>query len=49
MGRGTHRKYRPVAFTEHGAIMAAMILNSPTAVQMSVHVCLSNGSNNYTN
>jgi hypothetical protein len=30
--------YRPWAFTEHGAIMAAMVLNSPRAVEMSVHV-----------
>lgn len=28
----------PVAFTEHGAIMAAMVLNSPQAVTMSVYV-----------
>ncbi|TXT37749.1 MAG: hypothetical protein FD135_3377 [Comamonadaceae bacterium] len=28
-GRGQHRKYLPYAFTEHGAIMAAMVLNSP--------------------
>ena len=28
----------PYAFTEHGAIMAATILNSPRAVQMSVFV-----------
>jgi hypothetical protein len=28
----------PVAFTEHGAIMAAMVLNSPEAVTMSVFV-----------
>jgi hypothetical protein len=27
-----------LAFTEHGAIMAATILNSPRAVEMSVHV-----------
>jgi len=27
-GRGQHRKYRPWVFTEHGAIMAARILNS---------------------
>jgi len=32
------RRYRPYAFTEHGAIMAAMVLNSPRAVQMSVFV-----------
>lgn len=30
--------YRPYAFTEHGAIMAANVLNSPRAVQMSVFV-----------
>ena len=29
---------RPFAFTEHGAIMAANILNSPQAVQMSMFV-----------
>jgi uncharacterized protein (UPF0332 family) len=28
----------PYAFTEHGAIMAAMVLNSPSAVAMSVQV-----------
>jgi hypothetical protein len=37
-GRGQHRKYLPHAFTEHGAIMAAMILNSSRAVEMSVYV-----------
>ncbi len=31
-------KYRPFAFTEHGAIMAATVLGSPQAVQMSVYV-----------
>ena len=35
-GRGRHRKYLPWAFTEHGAIMAATILNSPRATQVSV-------------
>ncbi|MGO9585836.1 MAG: ORF6N domain-containing protein, partial [Limisphaerales bacterium] len=30
--------YRPTAFTEHGAIMAATVLNSPEAVAMSVFV-----------
>lgn len=29
---------QPFAFTEHGAIMAATILNSPIAIQASVHV-----------
>jgi hypothetical protein len=37
-GRGRHRKYLPLAFTEHGAIMAATILNSPRATQVSVYV-----------
>src|SRR4051812_13664893 len=36
-GRGGRRKL-PRAFTEHGAIMAATILNSPRAVAMSVYV-----------
>jgi len=36
-GRGG-RRYAPYAFTEHGAIMAANVLNSPRAVQMSVFV-----------
>jgi len=37
-GRGQHRKYLPYVFTEHGAIMAATILNSPHAAEMSVYV-----------
>src|SRR5262249_45057187 len=37
-GRGQHRKYAPYAFTEHGAIMAATILNSPRAIEVSVFV-----------
>jgi len=36
--RGQHLKYLPLAFTEHGAIMAATVLNSSRAVQMSVAV-----------
>ena|SRR6266699_1992068 len=36
-GRGG-RRYSPFAFSEHGAIMAATILNSPRAVEMSVYV-----------
>jgi hypothetical protein len=31
-------RHRPYAFSEHGAIMAANVLNSPRAVQMSVFV-----------
>ena len=37
-GRGQHRKYRPYAFTEHGALQAANVLRSSRAVQMSVFV-----------
>jgi hypothetical protein len=36
--RGRNIKYLPYAFTEHGAIMAATVLNSPHAVQLSVFV-----------
>lgn len=36
-GRGGHRKL-PYAFTEHGAIQAANILNSSRAIEMGVHV-----------
>jgi hypothetical protein len=38
IGRGHHRKYAPYAFTEHGAIMAATLLSSPRAIQVSVYV-----------
>jgi ORF6N domain len=37
-GRGRYSKYLPMAFTEHGAIMAATLLNSPRATEISVHV-----------
>jgi len=36
--RGQNVKYPPLAFTEHGAIMVATVLNSPAAVTMSVFV-----------
>ena len=36
--RGGHIKYLPYAFSEHGAVMAATILNSPRAVEVSVFV-----------
>ena len=36
--RGEHIKYLPYAFSEHGAVMAATILNSPRAVEVSVFV-----------
>jgi phage regulator Rha-like protein len=37
-GRGEHRKYLPRAFTQHGALMAASVLSSPKAVEMSILV-----------
>ncbi len=37
-GRGQNLKYLPHAFTEHGAIQAANILNSPRAVEMGIYV-----------
>ncbi len=36
--RGRNIKYPPLAFTEHGAIMAPSVLNSPRAVQISLFV-----------
>ena len=36
-GRGG-RRYLPYVYTEHGAIMAATILNSPRATEMSVFI-----------
>ena len=32
------RRYLPYVFTEHGAIQAATVLNSPRAVEMSLYV-----------
>jgi ORF6N domain len=37
MGRGGTRK-PPLAFTEHGAIMAASVLNTPRAIETSVFI-----------
>ena len=38
--KGGHggRRYAPLAFTEHGAIMASMVLTSPRATALSVYV-----------
>jgi hypothetical protein len=36
--RGHKIKHLPYAFSEHGAVMAATILNSPRAVEVSVFV-----------
>src|SRR5258708_4963409 len=35
LGHGEHRKYPPNAFTEHGALMLASVLNSPRAMELS--------------
>src|SRR5271163_326406 len=36
--QGANIKHLPYVFTEHGAIMAANVLNSPQAVAMSVYI-----------
>lgn len=36
--RGQHRKYLPWVFTEHGALMAANVLRSEKAVEMSLYL-----------
>ena len=36
--RGKYSKYGAFAFTEHGAVMLASVLNSPTAVEASIEV-----------
>jgi ORF6N domain len=36
--RGKHSKYGAFAFTEHGAVMLASVLNSPTAIEASIKV-----------
>ena len=37
-GRGTHRKYLPFVFTEHGVIMLSSVLNSKIATQINIAV-----------
>jgi ORF6N domain-containing protein len=37
-GRGRNLKYLPYAFTEHGAIQAANVVNSQRAVEMGIFV-----------
>ncbi|MCX6274834.1 MAG: ORF6N domain-containing protein [Bacteroidetes bacterium] len=37
-GKGRYRKYLPYAFTEHGAVMLASVLNSRIAVEASIQV-----------
>ena len=36
--RGSNIKYLPYAFTEHGVLMAANVLNSKQAVAMSIRI-----------
>lgn len=36
--KGRHIKHLPYAFTEHGAIQAANVLNSDAAIEIGVHV-----------
>jgi len=35
---GSHSKYPPFAFTEHGILMLSSILNSDRAVKISIHI-----------
>ena len=37
-GRGRHRKYAPYAFTEHGVVMLASVLNSDVAIRVSLQI-----------
>ncbi len=37
-GRGQYRKYLPFAFTEHGVLMAANVLKSKVATNVSVRI-----------
>jgi hypothetical protein len=36
--RGTHRKYWPYAFTEHGILMLSSVLKSQRAVQVNIQI-----------
>jgi ORF6N domain-containing protein len=37
-GRAQYRRFLPYAFTEHGALMAAGLLNSPRAIEVSIYI-----------
>jgi hypothetical protein len=37
-GRGKYGKYLPYVFTEHGAVQASNVLNSPHAIAMGIYV-----------
>jgi len=45
--RGGNIKYLPYVFTEHGAIMAANVLNSQRAVRMSAYVASGHPTSSY--
>jgi len=36
--RGTHMKYQPYAFTEHGILMLSSVLKSQLAVQVNIQI-----------
>ena len=36
--RGTHRKYQPYAFTEHGILMLSSVLKSQRAAQVNIQI-----------
>src|SRR3990167_8801038 len=38
VGRGQHRKYLPLAFTEQGVAMLSSVLNSPLAIQVNIQI-----------
>ena len=37
-GKGKHRKYLPLAFTEHGVLMLSSILNSKQAIAVNIQI-----------
>jgi len=37
-GRGQHRKYRPLAFTEQGVAMLSSVLRSERAVRVNIEI-----------
>jgi len=37
-GHGTHRKYRPYAFTEQGVAMLSSVLRSPRAIAVNIAI-----------
>lgn len=37
-GRGKHRKYRPLVFTEQGVAMLSTVLNSERAIQVNIAI-----------